>query len=139
MLRDLIIARLKAQVSGLRKVGTAADLAGAQADTQNQFPCAFVLVLAEQGGAPRYMSGLTAQKRTPRIAVVLAVKNVRDMIGNASGGDMELLRQQTDAALFGWMPDGDHAPLIFASGKLMGLLGGELWWQDEYTTEFDRR
>lgn len=52
---------------------------------------------------------------------------------------MDALRAQTDAALFGWLPDELHSPLVFSSGKLLGLLDNELWWQDEYTTEFDRR
>jgi len=138
MLRDLIIERLKTGVPALKRVSSAADLASAKADAK-QFPCAYVMTLAEQGGEARYMTGLVAQRRIVKIGVVLAVKNVRDATGMAAGGDMDALRSQTDAALFGWRPDNDHEALIFSGGKLLALIDGEVWWQDEYTTEFDRR
>lgn len=138
MLRDLVIERLKANIPALRNVSTAADLASAKIDAK-QFPCAYVLLLAEQGGAARYMTGLVAQQRIQRIGVVLAVRNVRDAVGSAASVDMDALRTQTDAALFGWKPDEAHEALIFSSGKLLALIDGEIWWQDEYTTEFDRR
>ena len=139
MLRELVIARLRAQVPDLRRVGSALDLAGARAEIKGQYPCAFVMTVAEAGGPARYMTGRVAQKRTPRIAVVLMVRNMRDGTGLAASSDMDALRAQTDAALFGWLPDELHSPLVFSSGKLLGLLDNELWWQDEYTTEFDRR
>jgi hypothetical protein len=138
MLRDLIIAHLKAQVPSLKKVGMAMDLNAAMNETK-QFPCAFVMSIAETGAANRYMTGAVAQKRTQRIAVLLAVRNVRDATGQAADTDMDALRSQTDAALFGWQANDTHSPLVFSAGKIMGLINGNLWWQDEYTTEFDRR
>lgn len=139
MIRDLIIAHLKAQIPTLKRVGSATDLASAKTDIKSAMPCAYVMQLAEQGGAIRYMTGVVAQKRIQRYAVVLMVRNVRDATGLAASIDMDALRLLTDAALFGWIPDATHSPLIFTGGKLLGLFDGELWWQDEYTTEFDRR
>jgi hypothetical protein len=139
MLRDLVIARLKAQVPALKRVGMAIDLAAAKADISVAFPRAYVMTLGENGGTSRYLSGAVAQKRSVRIGVVLMVKNVRDNVGTATASDMDALRQVTDSALFGWGADDAHSPLIFARGSLLGLAEGELWWQDEYTTEFDRR
>lgn len=139
MLRDLVIARLKAQVPALKRVGMAIDLAAAKADISVAFPRAYVMTLGENGGTSRYLSGAVAQKRSVRIGVVLMVKNVRDNVGAATTSDMDALRQVTDAALFGWGADDAHSPLIFMRGSLLGLAEGELWWQDEYTTEFDRR
>jgi len=138
MLRDLIIARLQTQCPSLKRVSTAADLASAKTDAK-QFPCAYVLTLAEQGGAARYMTGLVAQQRNVRIGVVLAVRNVRDATGAAASADMEVVRVETDAALFGYRADEAHEVLVFSQGKLLALIDGEIWWQDEYTTEFDRR
>lgn len=139
MLRDLIIARLKTQVPALKRVGKAVDLAAAKADVSVVFPRAYVMTLGENGGTSRYASGTVAQKRVVRIGVVLMVKNVRDTTGNATSNDMDALRLLTDAALFGWEADAAHSPLIFNRGSLLGLVEGDLWWQDEYTTEFDRR
>jgi hypothetical protein len=138
MLHDLIVAQIKTAVPELKKVSLVADLASAKADAKS-FPCAYVLTLSEQGGLPRYMSGVVAQQRTARIGVVLAVRNVRDAAGTAAAGDMDALRAQVDAALFGWKPDEAHGALIFTGGALLALLDGEVWWRDEYTTAFDRR
>ncbi len=138
MLRDLVIERLKADMPSLRKVGTAADLAAARTDAK-QFPCAYVLTLSERGSSARFMTGLVAQQRIQRIGLVLAVRNVRDAAGAAASVDMDALRTQTDAALFGWKPNEVHDALVFESGKLLALIDGEVWWQDEYTTGFDRR
>lgn len=139
MLRDLVIARLKAQVPALKKVGMAIDLAAAKTDPSKAFPRAYVMTLAEAGGSSRYLSGTVAQKRTQRVGIVLMVSNVRDTVGIATSQDMDALRLVTDGALFGWGPDDAHSPLLFARGTLLGLIEGQLWWQDEYTTEFDRR
>lgn len=136
-LSDLIVARLNT-IAELKKVGKAADLASAKTDAKT-FPCAYVVTLAERGGEARYMTGMVAQQRTPRMGIVLAVRNVRDATGAAGSGDMDALRALTDAALFGWKPDEAHDALIFTGGALLTLLDGEVWWQDEYTTKFDRR
>jgi len=139
MLIDLVIARLKSQVPNLKKVGTAADLGLAKGDASNQYPRAYVMVVAEHGSQNRYMTGAVAQERQVHLAVVLVARNVRDAAGAAAGADMEVLRQVTDAALFGWTPTEVHQPLVFSTGKLLTLLDGELWWQDEYATAYDRR
>lgn len=140
MLSDLIIARLKAQVPALHYVGRAVDLTAAQKEMKPaMFPAAFVLPLSETGGAPRYMTGVVAQKRTAGFSVVLVVRNLRDLSGAAASSDIEALRQLTDAALFGWVPDATHNAMIYNKGAMICLLQEELWWQDEYSTSFDRR
>ena len=141
MLIDLAITRLKAQVPALKAVGTAADLALARANAAAsvQFPRAYVLTVAETGQNNRFLSGGVAQHRQVRLAVVLVVRNVRDASGVAAGGDMQTLRALTDAALFGYTPADFIEPLMFDAGKLLALQDGELWWQDEYLTSFDRR
>lgn len=139
MLTELIIARLQAKVPALLFVGSAADVPSGATGMRNQVPCAYVYNMSESGTDSRYLTGMVAQKRQQRVAVALVVKNVRDMQGAAASQDMDALRVQTDAALFGWTPDAVYAPLIFVSGRFLGFKDGQLWWQDEYTTHFDRR
>lgn len=134
-----IIDRLKQQVPELRKVGISADLQSAQADTGNLFPRAYVMQVAEQGGANGGMTNAVIQERIQRFAIVLAARNVRDLRGESASADMTTLRDKVDTALFGWQPTPAHGPSMFSSGRLVALLDGQLWWQDEYTTATQRR
>jgi hypothetical protein len=49
------------------------------------------------------------------------------------------LRVKVDAALFGWEPAAIYDPLLFVRGGLIELKDGVLWWQDEYSTQTDKR
>lgn len=140
MIADLLVARLKLAVPLLRTVGKAADLTQAQQGAASRpLPCAYVVALGEQSADSFAATGATTQTRIPRLGVVLAVKKVRDLIGDAAGTDMDALRLQVDAALFGWLPEASYTPLLFTQGRLLGMLDSELWWMDEYTTETQRR
>lgn len=137
MLQNLIIARLLDKVS-TRHIYAAASLAAVQAASP-LMPAVFVLSTGEQGGDTRYLSGTVAQKRIASFTIISAVKNVRDAHGAAASSDMIQLRSQIDDALFGWTPDAAYSPIIFSQGASAGFIDQELWWQDHYSTLFDRR
>lgn len=139
-LSALLIARIKSSVPALLDVFTGADLAALKEGQPLRSPTAFVFMLNEAGGANRYMTGAVAQKRSQQVAVVLAVRNVRDATGAKAQLDVDGLRAQVDAALFGWSPNAAiYDPLTFQRGGLVELSNGWIWWQDEYLTQFDRR
>lgn len=135
----LLIARLKASVPDLKDVQGGANLAALKEFPPARFPCAYVYVTAEQGGANRYMTGLTAQRRTQTLGVVLVVRNVRDAIGAAAQSDLDALRVKVDAALMGYIPAPEYEPLVFSRGALLSLGDALLWWQDDYQTSRDVR
>lgn len=138
MLQALILAHLKAQLTGVNIKG-AATLSAVQS-AKPVLPAVFIVMTHEQGVNTRYLSGQIAQKRAANFTVITAVTNLRDAIGEAASTDLVTLRKQVDAALFGWSPDGTTlAPIIFNNGNSAGFIDQELWWQDHYTTEFDRR
>lgn len=138
MLQALIIQRLKSQLTRVN-IQAAASLAAVQAAAP-MLPAIFVVITGEQGGAARYLSGAVAQNRSLSFTLIAAVKNQRDAQGEAASIDMLALRKKIDSALFGWSPDAAvYSPIIFNNGNTAGFIDQELWWQDHYSTEFDRR
>jgi len=138
-LSSLVIARIKAQVPELLDVLTGADLAAINTTPPLRYPCAYVYSLSESGNDNRYMTGMTAQRRTQAVGVLLLVRNVRDAVGHAAKVDLDALRIKLDAALFGYVPAPEYEPLIFTRGALVQLADGVLLWQDDYTTRRDHR
>lgn len=137
-LTETVAQRISDTVDGLGMVGNAADFASIGRETL-KYPAAFVVPLAERGGPSEFAAGVTAQRREPRVGVILVVRNVRAAKGAAALADIEPLRGLVDAQLFGWQPTADHEPLLLASGKILSMQNGVLWWQDEYVTAFERR
>lgn len=129
---DLVILRLKAQLTGLRSIGGSADLDAAMRGTVVA-PCAFVVPLAEKGQELE-STGPTQQKLFSLFGVIQVVENRRDNTGAAALLDLKALRKQVFAALVGWVPDaGAGEPVIFVSGELVQAEGdGRLWWSDEF-------
>jgi hypothetical protein len=137
-LTNLVAAQIKSNVTGMAFVGDAADLASIKREAM-KFPSAFVVPLAERGGANELSSGGVEQSRDPRIGVVYAVRNIKANKGAEALSDIELLRDAVDAVLFGWSPTTAHDPMLFANGKMLSMDNGVMFWQDEYTTSYLRR
>lgn len=128
-----IIDRLKSEVTDLKLVGGAADLAAA-ADSLRQTPAAFVLPSAERASESTTGTVVVSQHNTVRFAVVIAVQNLRDARGENAQVDMRGLRTSIITALHGWQTDPDFDPVEFGSGRLLQLTDQVLWWQDEFIT-----
>ena len=128
----LILARLKAQLSGLKSVGTSADLDTA-IEGAVALPAAFLLPLAERATASD-LTGSTSQRITQAFAVLHVVSNRRDALGSAALSDLVPLRARLRAALVGWVPDAETGePVHYSAGRLLQLdHDGRLWWLDEF-------
>lgn len=127
-----VIARLKAQLSGLKSIGGAADL-DAAIDGVVAMPACFVLPLAESGKEMDLLSQ-TAQSIRQTFGVVHVLGNRRDATGAAALVDLAGLRTPLRAALVGWVPDASNGEAVyFTGGRLLRLDGdGRLWWIDEF-------
>ena len=127
-----IEARLKAQLTGVKSVGVAADLFAAATGVVPT-PAAFVLPLADSG-VDMGMLSATGEKIVQMFGVVHCINNRRDGKGGASLDDLKTLRLALRAALVGWVPDASNGEAVtFSSGRLLNLDGdGRLWWQDEF-------
>jgi hypothetical protein len=130
---SLITARLKSQLTGLRSIGSSADLVAAQAGTV-ALPGAFLLPLGDDGGPDAGLIGVTHQVITQTFGVVLGLINKRDAQGAAALDDLVTLRNALKTALIGWVPDATVGePVLFAGGRLQSLdKEGRLWWMDEF-------
>lgn len=130
---SLIIARLQAQVSALKLVAGAADLAAAS-EAVKQLPCAFVLPLSERTGRSSTGTMIVSQHNESRFGVVIAAQNLRDPRGQQAQVDVRTLRAACMTALLGWTPDANSDPCEYGGGRLLELDNLVLWWQDEYIT-----
>lgn len=107
---SLIIERLRTQVTGVRAVLSAADLAGVE-EAKQVTPALHVLYDGDDLGdrAADGADGIVRQ----RWLVIVAVRNAR---GQASGaGAREVagpIILQVLAALGGWQPDEEHGELV---------------------------
>lgn len=129
-----LIARLKAELTGVRSVGGAADLDAAMEATVAT-PAVYVITLAETAGASPYVAG-TVQRITQQFGVLSVVNNRRDGAGQAAMDDLTTLRTAIRAALLGWVPDEATASAVqFSGGRLMRFEEGRLWWVDQFQVE----
>ena len=129
---SLIIARLKAELTGLKEIGGSADLDAAIAGAVTM-PAAFVVPLVERAVTSGVL-GNTEQTITGTFSVVHVLANRRDGRGAAAMDDLVPRRAALRVALVGWVPDADNGePVVYTGGRLLRLDGdGQLWWSDEF-------
>lgn len=132
---DLVIARLKATLTGFKAIGGAADL-DAAIGAAVAVPTAFVIPLADSA-RPSESLGFHEQLLSVAFGVVLVASNRRDTTGAAALADLGALRAQVRDALAGWAPiAAEGLPVQIAGGRLLRLDGdGRLWWSDEFTLQ----
>jgi len=118
----LLIARLQAQVPGVKAVLSAADLAGV-AESKQQTPALHVLF---RGYRPTRTSGEGRVQETEQTwQVVVAVKNLRSpQTGEHAREEAGPLLAAVLAALQGWRPSAEHTPLTLAAGAAPGFSRG---------------
>jgi hypothetical protein len=130
---ELVIARLRSEVTALKKVAAAVDLAAAKADLKNQRPAAWVIELRNQAG-PNQVVSIVAQHSVVTFGVLLCVSNVSDARGEAAQAAAKPFREAILAALLGWEPDPGYDVCQYFRGQLIELDAPTLWWMDEIVT-----
>jgi len=128
-----IVTRLEGEVAGLKHV--AGVLAYAQLKTQAPTPAAYVLPLAEDARPSGTGTMLVRQLVIRRFGVLLAVSAKNDRHGSKAEDALDTLRGAVHAALLGWAPNTEHEPVSYLRGRLVDIVGGAVWWQDEYATD----
>ena len=130
---QLIIDYLGAQVSKLKSVSGAAELAKAVADFK-QPPAAFVVPVSDRASGNTTGTMVVRQNNTTRFAVIIAAQNLRDARGQKAQDDLRTLRQDILNALHGWQPGDAFDPIEYGGGRLLRMINQVLWWQDEFLT-----
>lgn len=133
-----LIERLRAQLTGFKAVGGAADL-DAIGNGVVPSPSCYLFPMAESAD-DNATFGRFEQRVRVAFAVVLAATNRRDATGAAALADLEALRRDVKGALVGWPPDPvTGEPVHFTGGHLLRFEDGLLWWADEFiVTTYER-
>lgn len=129
------IDRLKARTTGMRAIGSAADLDAAFSGVV-AVPSLFVIPLSDDS-TPVDDNGPYEEWLTSLFGVVMAVSNAKDTRGDAALATLVPVRQQVKAALAGWVPDeATGEPVTPKSGRLLRFDGdGRLWWIDQFAVK----
>lgn len=134
----LLIARIGAQVQGLRAVLSAADLAGVS-QTQQVTPAVHVLYAGDQvptGEGARGWTG-TPQKINQHWMAVVAVRNARTQrSGEAARSDAGPLLSQLIAALAGYTLGPDFGPLMRVPAPQPAYDASWAYFPTQWTVEF---
>lgn len=132
---EAIIDRLAA-LPELKMVAGAAEFQAASATNPKAAPAAYVFLLSEAASSNSLGNVAVLQRVQAQIGVSIAVRNVADAQGAASGLDIQAVRGAVKTALLGWPPAAGHEPLERVSSDLLAFRDGYLWWQDVYATAY---
>lgn len=129
-----VLARLKSQLTGFRKIGGAADL---EAIGSGVVPAPAVFLLpGKEVASDIDIAGDTIQRVLARFSLVLAISNKGDAQGGGALGELEPFRDQIKAALLGWSPASGFDAVTFCSGDLLPFGNATLWWLEEFKTAY---
>jgi len=128
--------RLKAQVPTLKLVDGAAAFSALKTNPpKSKQPAAYVLPIAD-AATPNAVATAVRQTGTERIAVALALGNLKDSRGATASEQMEAIRVSVRGALVGWSPATGFEVYLYAGGRVIDMKGGVVWHQLEFTTQF---
>ena len=129
---EFVINRLKAETSGIRAIGGAADFDAALASNV-VLPAVYVIPLGDFADWMEH-TGSYDEAEQIDFGVVIGVSNLKDTTGAAAQQSLAPVRLQVRKALAGWVPDDNTGePIRKVSGRLLRLDGdGRLWWMDRF-------
>lgn len=134
-----VIERIRAEASGFREIGGAAEIGRAMQDLRI-WPAAWVLPLAETAEPSPYADPILDQRVRVRFCVLLAARDVAWRQGEALT-ELGRARSEILRALLPWAhPDAGSAP-VHERGSLVSEAApsGLLVWRDDYVLTHHRR
>jgi hypothetical protein len=130
-----IIARVAEKCPQLRLVAGAAEFA-AISESIPIHPAAWVIPLGDSPRENTLAAGGVMQRMDSVFGVLIAVRDLTDQRGQAGVDTVGALRSSVMAALLGWTPSADAAPIEYTGGRLVSFEGGFVWWQEEFGTSY---
>ncbi|WP_238913807.1 Gp37 family protein [Achromobacter insolitus] len=128
------VLRLAEQVSGVRRIGGAADLDAALRSTVSP-PSLYVMPMgdrAQKVGDDAFCGFGAGDVIT--FAVLIVLRQLRDAAGEGALEELPAIRREVRKALSGWQPDRCDDPVRFVKGQLVMFPGdGTMWWADEFS------
>lgn len=131
---DLVVARLRNQVSDLRSVEGAAEfkkLLAGRGVPQND-PAAYVIPLGMRGGKAEAITGMFTQQVAESIGVVLFLRG-HDQTGARALGNLRPFIATVIEAIAGWQPSGEIGVFQLSRGALVDINGGLLSYQLDFS------
>lgn len=127
-----LIARIDVRMPTLTHITAASSVPLAIAALKT-YPSACVVMPRGNAGKNSLVNAVN-QHVDDSFAVILAVKNVRDMQGVAAAAEMDTLRPLLSAALLGWTFDAAYEPIEYVGYQLVAYQDGLLFWSDHFLT-----
>lgn len=137
-----VIERVKTQVATLEsRVSGAADLQllAARDIAPARTPAAYVITLGDDADTLSTATGVTRQRITETIGVVLAHRVAGDPTGDRVTRDLVGLRDDVRAALVGWQPTGADEPLEYKLSRALRMPGDVIALQCNFLARWQLR
>jgi hypothetical protein len=133
---SLVIDHLKASVADLHeRIEGATSLAAIGETGAIQGQKGFVVPLQERAARNSLSANAVRQRVTDQIGVVVAVRNVRDLRGEAAhDGGLDTIRGQVMTAMIGWVPATGYNHFEYAGGALLKIKDGTVYWLFRFET-----
>lgn len=125
-----IIERIDTQMPTLNQV-TAAATVPLAITALTTYPAACVVLPRGTAGKNSPINAIR-QRVDDTFAVILAVRNVKDMTGKAAAAEIDALKPLLIAAMLGWVINEDYAPIEYAGHQLIAYQDGLLFWAEHF-------
>jgi hypothetical protein len=119
-----IVARLKAQASALRSVGTAEDLAALAKGASPRDGDSFVIPFGETASPNQFATGYFRQHVVVQFLVAFIIRHAADAKGAERISKFDEYKASIEAAIAGWAPAEQSDPCTLISGRGSALGNG---------------
>ena len=131
-LRPLIEARIRSQIPEFKDIAGAADLANVMSGRLSDSGC---YIFQERVTVTESdLVGATMQRLAVSFALLIVVRNVKDVRGGDAADASFLLQDLIKSALLGWAPDASTDPLEYSGGALVSFANGFFIWKESFVT-----
>jgi hypothetical protein len=114
--------------------GVSGAVAMAAAMDRRQFPREGYVMLTDAKASENELVNAVSQKVNETYTVMFWTLAAGDVTGESMIDAVETRRETILAALLGWQPGEDYAPLTYDSGALNQLVPGAVLWQESFST-----
>ncbi len=122
--------QLLAGVPAFSRVSGAAAMAAAM--QSGRFDHSAYVFISSINAGENQLANAVMQTVPIEVTVAYWVRNVSDSTGEAAMDDVEDLREAVVAALLGWKPEGQKAPLFYRRGEVISFSFGTVLWADRF-------
>ncbi|MFL7905751.1 hypothetical protein ACJ41P_31805 [Azospirillum argentinense] len=128
-----IVTKLAGKAN-LRSVEGVVGLAAVKGPPVNT-PCAFVFPLSDTAG-PNHTLNAVDQRVDQTFGVLVILRGAGDLKGAKAADVIAVRRDEINAELVGWQPEGAETSIEYLGGALVDLIDDTVWWLFRYRNAF---